>query len=125
MPVIGGWRKARDELSNVYVPKLASNLCHVALVIDFNGRGPARYEEVIEVVPEHLRSRVCVLGSAREPRDLRQHLAGSNEAVGWLADELYHQSSTNLIPLGRTSCQHNLQEIDRVGNVFRSLLFPS
>ena len=106
MPVIGGWRKARDELSNVYVPKLASNLCHVALVIDFNGRGPARYEEVIEVVPEHLRSRVCVLGSTRG----NQRTCGNiwlgptrQSAGGWLTNFIT-KSSTNLIPLGRTSC---------------------
>jgi len=68
-----GWRKVEALLNKQYIPRLRTNAnTHVVIVIDFDGQGKRRYEEVSAWVPSGLQDRVFILGPAKEPKDLKQ-----------------------------------------------------
>lgn len=77
--------------------------------MDFDGES-ARRAYAQSKIPADLASRVFVLGSLKEPENLKKDL-GSPERIG--EDEIWHHRLLD----------HNRDEVLRLGNVVRPFLF--
>lgn len=51
----------------------------LAVLVDFDGKGKSRYDEIVDTVPLDLRNRVFILGSLQEPENLRSSLVTQNK----------------------------------------------
>ena len=81
-PPAGGWIKVLDVFEAEYIPALRSNQnTHVVMLIDFDnveGRG----EQILQRIPEDIRSRVFYVGSKDEPEALKRELGKPFETIG-------------------------------------------
>ncbi len=118
----GGWNEVLERFLSDHVDgmNLYPGRCMV-LLIDFDGR-----EERLQVakarIPGPLTDRVFVLGALSEPEALRPSL-GSYETIG-LAMARDCREETN-ITWGHHLLRHNVNELDRLRERVRPLLFPS
>lgn len=119
----GGWFKAQALLEQTYVPYLKNHeKSRVVLVIDFDSN-PDRRTDVLRNVPEELQARVFVIGSLTDPEQLKSSLNKTLEEIGIaIADQCARETTDSLWNTDLLS--HNLEEINRLSNEIRGLLFP-
>ncbi len=71
---------ANRQLANGFLKDSRVNSRHVQVLVDFDGRGSERLEEVLASVDEGVRDRVFVLGTRDEPEKMKR--LGSYEQIG-------------------------------------------
>jgi hypothetical protein len=119
----GGWRRAQDLLEQTYVPYLQKFMrSRVVLVIDFDSR-PARRIDVLRNIPKELQARVFVIRSLTNPEELKSSLNKTLEEIGIdIADQCARETTDSLWNTDLLS--HNRDEINRLSDEIRGLLFP-
>ncbi len=78
----GGWPRAEVQLERQINELDNYSQRIVIVVIDFDNEGEQRRERFLEVVPEHLRERVIVLGPVGKCEQLTSELAIDRESIG-------------------------------------------
>lgn len=122
LPEAGGWSAALDLLKGTHVSSMRKFPERIlVLVIDFDGQFSQRINHVKASIPADLTERVFVLGSEREPENLKMQL-GSYETIGsGLAQDCRDQTNTIW---QHPQLQHNAGEVARLAPLVRSFLFP-
>lgn len=117
----GGWAKIRDSFSSEHNDALRRYPQRMmVLLVDFDGQGDARLNEVKSQVDPDVAERVFVLGAQEEPEKLRAAL-GSYETIGKaLARECGDGSDTMW---SHASLEHNRAELERALARVRPILF--
>jgi hypothetical protein len=120
LPVAGGWRLVLDSFSSTYVAELdRCSKRFMVLLIDLDGQ-EERLRDAIDRIPDHLKERVFVLGSLREPEDLKPAF-GSFENIGSkLAIDCRNQTDATW---GHELLRHNTAEVARLRGNVRPILF--
>ncbi|MBU6411588.1 MAG: hypothetical protein KGR98_14485 [Verrucomicrobia bacterium] len=117
----GGWRQVLERLKEVHVAEMERNPNRfMVLLVDFD-RQKNRFREIAAEIPTHLSERVFVLGTWSQPEELRQAL-GSYEKIG-LAMAKDCRENTDAI-WKHTLLTHNAEELDRLRQRIRPILFP-
>jgi hypothetical protein len=90
----GGWLKALEKLRTEYFAVLERNLnCRVLVLIDCD-QDPNRIVEAIGTMPEHLRERIFVLGTLRDPESLQSAMKMTLETIGeQIANECFEEEA--------------------------------
>jgi hypothetical protein len=119
--VAGGWRNVLTLFASDHVIEMDSNPNRfMVLLIDFDDK-ENRLEVAKKAVPAHLADRVFVLGSSKEPQDLKRAKLGSYETIGRaLAKDCRDETDTTW---GHNLLQHNAGELDRLREHVRAILF--
>jgi hypothetical protein len=122
LPVAGGWGAIRDGFNREYNNELIKHsLCSMVLLVDFDGKGTRRLEEVLSGVDAALKDRVFVLGAHDEPERLRTALRMTYEQIGKaLAKECSDGTRTTW---DHELLAHNRDELERMVPHVRPILF--
>lgn len=122
LPPAGGWTVVRDSFPrehNAHMIRLPHRV--MVLLIDFDGKGAPRLEDVLSKVDPRIVDRVFALGAQGTPEQLRSNLGRDYESIGKeLAEECVR--GTNSLwthPL----LAHNSPERSRMLARVRPLLF--
>lgn len=101
----GGWAAVRDSFEREYNTVLQNHpLCWMVLLVDFDGRGENRLNEVLSGVEDTLKHRVFVLGTHSEPERLKAALGKTYEQIGKaLGKECSDVQRPNTRPVGARS----------------------
>ena len=117
----GGWQEVLNRFKADHVREMDRNANRfMVLLLDFDRRED-RLNTVRAAIPDHLKERVFVLGAWSEPEELRRIL-GSYETIG-LAMAKDCRDNTEVIWAHSLLC-HNADELERLRNHVRSILFP-
>jgi hypothetical protein len=121
LDVANGWNRVLTLFESVHVTEM--DRCprrFMILLIDFDGRRE-RLNVAKARIPNHLSDRVFVLGALTNPEALRKML-GSYEKIGSdLATDCRDATDTTW---GCDLLQHNEDELDRLREHVRPILFP-
>ncbi len=119
LPPAGGWSKTIDSITSSGLEKFSKR--HLLLLIDFDDHFDERMKIFREKTPEPLIDRVFILGSLKEPEDLRRSLGISFEAMGQQiakdcaeGADFFWQHPLTL---------HNRAELERLAGKVRTILF--
>lgn len=118
----GGWENVRDKFK-VLIPGLEKFPGRrVILLMDFDGKFPKRSKDVISTIPDGLRNRVFLLGTADEPDKLKSALRRPYEAIG---KELAEACASGLDGSlwQHEQLRHNQPELERLVSDVRPVLF--
>jgi hypothetical protein len=117
---VGGWMQVIERFVSDHVRDMDRYPNRfMALLIDFDGNGD-RLRTARNRIPDHLATRVFILGVITEPEHLRSHL-GSFETIGLaLAKDCREDTST---VWGHRLLSHNAAELRRLSNCVRPWLF--
>jgi hypothetical protein len=122
LPLANGWMKVLKSFELDHVQKLRSySNRFLVLLIDFDGKHPERLDYCKSRVPDDLKPKVFVLGALGKPENLRADL-GSYETIG-RALALDCLESTNKT-WNHKFLTHNANELDRLRESVRPILFP-
>ena len=121
LPEAGGWLVALQLFEEDHVSRMREYTKRfLVLAIDFDGEFATRIELVKGRIPDDLKNRVFVLGSAYDPETLKAEL-GSFEKIGSdLAQDCREQTHTTW---QHQQLQHNGEEVARLAACVRSFLF--
>ena len=118
----GGWHETLERFCSIYAAEMDRfPQRFMILVIDFDGKTD-RLDIARSKIPEHLSERVFILGSLKEPEDLKREL-GTYEDIG-LAMARDCREGTDVI-WAHQQLRHNAAEIGRLRAQVRPILFPS
>jgi len=119
---VGGWVQVLEHfLSDHAVAMDRYPGRFMVLLIDFDGR-QERLQDARETIPERLTDRVFILGALSEPEALKANL-GSYETIGLaMARDCREETTTTW---GHVLLRHNANELDRLREHVRPILFPS
>jgi hypothetical protein len=122
LPVAGGWKVVLERFLSDHVVAMNHYPSRfMVLLIDFDGRED-RLQDVKARIPGHLVERVFILGVLSEPEALTKDL-GSFETIGSaLAEDCREDTDTTW---GHELLRHNADELDRLRDRVRPILFPS
>jgi len=119
----GGWSKVLDLFQTEHIAEMQKYPHRfMVLVFDFDDR-IERLNNAKAGIPEHLTERVFILGALSRPEALRQANLGSYEDIGLaLAKDCREETDTIW---GHELLRHNANELDRLRQHVRPILFPS
>lgn len=121
VPTSKGWSKMVDQFQSDYVPRLRGNpLGFVILLVDFDGQGQKRADQVWEKIDDDVKDRVFILGSKDEPERLRLDL-GTYETIGQALAKDCHEGKRST--WDHEFLCHNASELDRLWSSVRPFLF--
>jgi hypothetical protein len=121
-PVAGGWNAVVDQFESDQVADMNRySTRYMVLLIDFDGR-LERLDDVKSRIPDNLRDRVFVLGSLREPKDLKTAGLGSYEAIGSALARDCREGTDET--WRHELLRHNADEVARLREHVRPILFP-
>ena len=123
VPTSKGWSKLVDQFQSEYAPRLRGNpLGFVILLVDFDGQGQKRAEQIWSRIDDDVRERVFILGSLDEPERLKPHL-GTYEAIGQALAKDCHEGTT--ATWDHQLLRHNAGQLGRLWSSVRPFLFPT
>lgn len=121
LPIAGGWQKVLNIFKAdhvAYMRRFPNRF--MILVIDFDERED-RFETAQQFIPDDLKDRVFVLGSRKEPEDLRRAGIGSNEDIGLALAKDCRED--NYRTWGHELLNHNAGELERLREKVRPIFF--
>ncbi len=118
----GGWGPVLDVFEKEYVPYLRNNpLGHVVMLIDFDDKIATRMATYGKSIPDDLKARVFVLGSAVTPEVLRSEFNLSLEKIGeGLAGDCLREDCGRWV---HAHLRHNRDELLRMADVIKLFIF--
>jgi len=122
LPVAGGWLKVVRQFQQSHVNRMRE-FCErrFVLLLDFDGDEFQRRNDIEAEIPEDLRSRVFLLGVAKEPKDLRAESGQKLEAIG---ETLARECAENEAKFwNHPLLQHNELELERLRADVHPFLF--
>lgn len=114
--VAKGWR----NVPKYFLDNLASTMNRfdkrfVLLLVDFDGKGEGRFNEVVAQIPEKLRNRVFVIGTSIEPERFSKDEGRTLEELG---QELARECLDGEVKIwGSDHLKHNLTELEQMKRV--------
>lgn len=122
LPPSGGWTKVVDGFRDNQVSDMARYTeRRILLVVDFDNEPEQRIEEIRRDIPDHLKTRVFVLGTRSTPENLRNETRASFEQIGRnLAKDCADNTRTTW---SIDDLAHNAVELDRLFLSVRPFLF--
>ena len=122
LPPIGGWTKVLEVFQSNHVVEMQKDPGRsMVLLIDLDGR-IERLEAARARIPEHLVDRVFILGALTTPEGLRQAKLGSYEEIGSAMAKDCRDETESI--WGHELLRHNANELGRVREHVRPILFP-
>jgi len=113
VPPSGGWRNVLKSFQDEYIPALRKHTqSHVILLIDFDSKGEARYDEFAKAIPDDIRGRVFVVGSEHDPETLRRAFAVHLDEIGLSLAHDCDEDTTSF--WGHEQLLHNESERQRL-----------
>jgi hypothetical protein len=121
LDVAKGWNRVLDLFESVHMSEMDRYPQRfMILLIDFDGKQD-RLTDAQARIPGHLTDRVFVLGALTDPEALRRTL-GSYEDIGSaMASDCREETDTTW---GNPLLQHNTDELNRLREHVRPILFP-
>lgn len=121
VPIANGWKKAVEELTNVYAPGMRQFPQRmIVLLIDFD-EDENRLSYVKDQIPEDIKERVFIVGAQSDPENLRKATKKRLEDIGEaLAKDCF--DNTNEL-WGHDLLKHNKLELDRMVLSVKPFLF--
>jgi hypothetical protein len=119
----GGWCSVIDKLEKNHIDGLKRyNDRHLIMLVDFdqNKERRAAFEKSI---PKDLKNRVFILGTWKEPEDLRREL-GDFERIGRNLAEACLEPDIQNNPWNHELLQCNAEELRRMMGIIKPILFP-
>jgi len=122
LPPSGGWTKVVEGFRDNQVSDMERyEARRVLLVVDFDNEPKQRIKEIRREIPDHLKTRVFVLGTRSTPENLRNRTGASFEQIGRnLAEDCADNTRTRWIV---DDLEHNAAELDRLFLSVRPFLF--
>jgi hypothetical protein len=119
----GGWMVALELFQAEHIHYLQKYPTRfMVLLIDFDAK-EGRWGYAQTYIPEHLKDRVFVIGSQKEPEDLKRAKLGSLEKIGAeLAEDCRGGTDTTW---GHEMLKHNADELARLRELIRPILFSN
>lgn len=118
---VGGWSSVRDRFTSDQRRSMEGNPNRfIVLLVDFDG-DQNRLQAMKDVVPDHLKDRVFVLGAFSEPEALRQAGLGPYEGIGRALAEDCRTGANDT--WGHPLLHHNEPELGRLRQQVRPILF--
>ena len=119
----GGWRKVLVDFERC-IPELRRfSERRIILLIDFDNSFESRSQFLLDKIPEDLRDRVFLLGTADEPERLRSELGQNFEGIGQsLAEQCDGDQQTSGL-WNNSHLSHNQPELRRLQALVRPILF--
>jgi hypothetical protein len=122
LPAAGGWIKVLEQFQSNHIDKVASNTNrYMVLLIDLDGI-EGRLGETKAQIPVHLNDRVFVLGALTTPEALKQANLGPYEEIGSAMAKDCSEETEGI--WGHELLQHNADELGRLRQYVRPILFP-
>lgn len=122
LPPAGGWRKTQLRFQDELAREMRRyTQCYAVLLIDSDGN-PDRASQIQSEVDGDLSSRVFVLGSLREPEDLRRGGLGTYEQIGTALARDCRDGTGGA--WRHELLRHNEPQVARLRKSVRSFLFP-
>jgi hypothetical protein len=123
LPEAGGWGAVLDNFRSDHVAAMELfTERYMVLLMDFDG-DVGRVDHVKQKIPDHLIDRVFILGARTEPEALKRAGLGHYETIGRKLAEDCRQETDNT--WGHDLLRHNANELDRLRQRVRPLLFQS
>ena len=121
LPVAGGWMEVLNRFKTEHVDNMVRlPNRRLVLLVDFDNRQD-RLDRIRNVVPPEISERVFILGVWSRPEALKQASLGSYETIGSaLAKDCREQTDTTW---KHELLRHNLNELDRLNQHVRPILF--
>lgn len=83
MPLADGWPHVLKTFQDVYIQILRNNPhAHVVMLIDFDNQIDERREQFEQAIPDEIKARVFLVGSKKDPEELKKTLNVGFEAIG-------------------------------------------
>ena len=122
LPIVGGWRKVLECFQSDHIGYMKRYpQRYIVLLIDFDEQED-RLDIAKRVIPDDLKDRVFVPGARKDPEGLRKAGLGSFETIGIkLANDCREETDTTW---GHDLLRHNVNELTRLREQVRSILFP-
>jgi len=123
LPVAGGWKEVLRLFASDHISQMELRPSRfMILLIDLDNK-PLRLAKALEEIPNHLRSRVFILGVLSEPERLRAALNKHLEHIGSdLADDCRSGIVGNW---DHDLLKHNAPELERLRELLCPILFPA
>lgn len=120
-PVARGWHKALAVVDDWAKELRTYPLRRLVLLVDLDGQGEARTQQIRDGFPADLRDRIYLLSTCEEPKALRVEQGQSLERLGKaLADACAHQEEGLW---NNPHLQHNETELVRLRDDVKPILF--
>lgn len=120
---VGGWNEVLDRfLSDQVAAMDRYPQRSMVLLIDFD-HDVDRLSYVRAQIPQHLNERVYILGALSEPEDLKKAGLGDYEAIGLALARDCREGIDRA--WGHALLRHNANELDRLRERVRPILFQS
>jgi hypothetical protein len=121
LDVADGWNRVLTLFESVHVTEMDRYPRRfMILLIDFDGR-QERLNVAKAKIPDHLSDRVFVLGALTNPEDLRRALGSYQDIGSAMASDCREETNTIW---GNPLLQHNTDELNRLREHVRPILFP-
>jgi len=123
LPVAGGWQNVLNLFEATHIAEMDKYPTRfMVLLIDFDGKQDRLNDAQVQI-PSRLTDRVFVLGVWSEPEALKNATRDSYETIGRnLADDCRQDTNTTW---AHDLLRHNANEIERLRQHVRSILFES
>jgi hypothetical protein len=123
LPEAGGWIAVLDRFESDHVADMDRyTKGFMVLLIDFDG-DEERGAYARSKIPERLSDRVFILGARTDPESVKKAGLGSYESIGRALAEDCREGTDRT--WGHELLRHNANEIDRLRQYVRSILFSS
>ena len=121
--VAGGWRRVLELFQSDYLDGMRANALRcMVLLFDFEVY-PEEWVDLAKAhIPDDVKERVFILGALTTPEELKARL-GSYETIGKAAAKDCRDGTDTT--WGHALLKHNANELDRLRQQVRPILFPS
>ncbi|MEW6206749.1 MAG: hypothetical protein AB1631_00175 [Acidobacteriota bacterium] len=124
LPVARGWKKVFELFKSDHIAEMNRYPDRfMVLLIDFDGKVEFKLRFGKKFIPEDLADRVFVLGTLTNPEDLKKAKLGSYETIGSVLAKECREETYTTSGWGHDLLQHNADELDRLRQRVRSILF--
>lgn len=117
----GGWMRVMEEFQSTHVVELQKYPHRIMVLLIDLDEEQERVARAKADIPEKLKDRVFILGVWSQPEALRRARLGSYEAIGSKMAEDCRNGT--LAIWGHELLRHNAEEIDRLREGVRPILF--
>lgn len=122
-----GWQNVLEQFSRTCIPSMERyQKQYTLLLLDFDGKGETRVNNIQSYIPSHLEERVFFLGCQNEAEDLKRELGGGRlEKMGETLAQICYDNFSGQTenPWACIQLRHNARQVRRLTEKVRPFIF--